>query len=274
MGNLTGTLRLSLENRDMQTVMRESYASGAFKISPPTHIDESGQKLLYLMNPGGGYVDGDQYAMDVTLDAGAELILTTQSATKVYRTPTGSVCSDTKVKLAGGALLEMLPDPIIAYEDARYFQKTVFHLEEGAHLIAADSWTPGWSPSGDHFRYRRIDSLTELYMGGRLQMVDRFCLEPADEQFGFGEMEGYTHYGSLLVVHEQATPEAVELLYEQLEESFSEGCPRFGLTVLAVPGFVMRVMAYSTEEIQQLMEACHDRVRQEWLCKPVLRIRK
>ncbi|MBB6729885.1 urease accessory protein UreD [Cohnella sp. CBP 2801] len=263
-----------MEYRNRETVVGGSYASGAFKISRPLKADLSGQKLLYLMNPGGGYVDGDRYRMEVALGAGAELALTTQSATKVYRTPKGRVCSDTDIRLADGALLELLPDPVIAYEDAVYFQQTTIRMEAGACLILADAWTPGWSPSGRSFRYRRIDSLTELYVGEELQLVDRLCLRPDGEMAEIGELEGYTHYGSLLVVHQKGTQEAVDELYEGLRNAVPAEGIRFGLTSLALPGFILRIMARSTEDLQRLTAICHDEVRKRWLGKPPLRIRK
>jgi len=273
-GGCTGCLRLSLESRHRETVVSGSYASGAFKISRPLETEATGQKLLYLMNPGGGYVDGDRYRMELSLERGAELALTTQSATKVYRTPQGGVRSDTAIRLADGALLELLPDPVIAYEDAVYFQQTTIHMEPGSCLVLADAWTPGWSPSGRHFRYRRIDALTELNVGGELQLVDRLCLRPEGGMKGIGELEGYTHYGSLLVVHEKGTQQAVDELDGKLRNDFSMGGIRFGLTNLAAPGFILRIMAGSTEDLQRLTAACHDEVRKRWLGKPPLRLRK
>lgn len=273
MDEYTGLLQLKLENRG-RTVIKESYASGAFKISRPLEADGTGQALLYLMNPGGGYVDGDRYKALISMGQDSQLVLTTQSATKIYKTVGGFVHSLTEVSLEEGALLEVVPDPVIAYENAVYVQKTVLRLQPGAALVYLDAWTPGWSPSGELFTYKSIDSLTELYVGGELQMADRLRMTPSGSLAGLGEMEGYTHYGSLLVVHERGTGEETDELYAYLRGQFHSESVRFGITNLQTPGFVLRIMARSTEELQQAAGACHDYVRENWLNKPPLRIRK
>jgi urease accessory protein len=40
-----------------------------------------------MVNPGGAYLGADVFVIEVEVEAGADLLLTTQSATKVYRTP-------------------------------------------------------------------------------------------------------------------------------------------------------------------------------------------
>jgi urease accessory protein len=270
----TGFLRLQTSLRQGRTVLADCFGSGAYKPSRLVTAEGSGQALLYLMNPGGGYVDGDRYRMEISADEGTELAVTTQSATKVYRTPHGCVRSDTDVRVAAGALLELLPDPVIAYERARYFQRTHVRLAPGAGLISADAWTPGWSPSGAPFTYERIDSLTELYVGGELRMHDRLAVAPASSSAEWNDFEGFTHYGSLLVVLEQATAAAQDKLYDYLSEQFGSDSVRFGLTRLDVPGFVLRMMAHRTEQIRLATAACHAYMRQRWLGKAPLRLRK
>ena len=63
----------------------------------PNYLDNTGQVCYFLINPGGGYVDGDTYRMEITVEEEAELLLTTQSATKVYRTPTITCCSGDRI---------------------------------------------------------------------------------------------------------------------------------------------------------------------------------
>ena len=51
-----------------------------------------------------------------------------------------------KFILKEGSYLEYIPDPLIAYQNARYKQKNVIHMEKGATLLYSDIITPGWSP--------------------------------------------------------------------------------------------------------------------------------
>jgi len=267
-------LRLAVCRRGRRTVIRDAYATGAFKLSRPIDPDGSGQVLLFLMNPGGGYVDGDRYRLKLELEPGAEMTLTTQSATKVYKTPSSGVRSDTEAELAEGAWLEIVPDPVIAYSGSRYFQRTILKLQPGAAVFCSDAWTPGWSRDGALFPYNRIDSLTELYIGGQLQMRDRLAVVPARYGGDRDLFEGYTHYGSVLAVHEKAQEPELSRLHDYLQACCASRDIRFGVTRLIVPGAVLRILARSTEELQLAAEACRDYVRREWLGKAPLRLRK
>ena len=48
----------------------------------PIYHNNSGEVCYYILNPGGGYLDGDRYHMQIALEKEARLTLTTQSATK------------------------------------------------------------------------------------------------------------------------------------------------------------------------------------------------
>ncbi|WP_274649061.1 urease accessory protein UreD [Paenibacillus humicola] len=269
----TGYLRLTACLRQGRTTLAESIGTGAYKPSRLVEAEGAAGALLYLMNPGGGFVDGDRYRLEIAAEARAELAVTTQSATKVYKTPRDCVRSDTEIRIAAGALVELLPDPVIAYADARYFQRTRICLEPGASVIVADAWTPGWSPSGAPFTYERIDSLTELYLDGELKARDRLALVPSAGG-EWDDLDGFTHYGSLLAVHEKADAAAQDKLAQHLAERLEGSGIRFGLTRLDMAGCMLRVMAGSTEQLRLAIDVCHGYIRREWLGKPPLRLRK
>ena len=66
MEDWTGDLRLDVEDRKGKTVAKNVYFQGAFKVMRPIYHDESGQVCYYILNPGGGYLDGDRYQMKIT----------------------------------------------------------------------------------------------------------------------------------------------------------------------------------------------------------------
>ncbi|MBM7650788.1 urease accessory protein UreH [Neobacillus cucumis] len=56
---LTGYLSLKSVRKGEKTILKDSYTEGAFKITRPVYLTTSGEAYFYIMNPGGGYVDGD-----------------------------------------------------------------------------------------------------------------------------------------------------------------------------------------------------------------------
>src|SRR5699024_1343090 len=111
MSNWTGVLELDMENRGGRMVAKNVYFQGAFKVMRPVYHNNATYPCYYLLNPGGGYLDGDTYRMKVSLEEGANLTLTTQSATKVYKTPVKEVYQETNIHLKKDSYLEYLPDP-------------------------------------------------------------------------------------------------------------------------------------------------------------------
>lgn len=263
MPDWTGVLELDVEDRQGKTVAKNVYFQGAFKVMRPVYHNHSNQPCYYILNPGGGYLDGDTYRMKVSLRENAKLTLTTQSATKVYKTPNSHAYQVTEIYLGKDSYLEYLPDPLIAYKDARYHQKNIVHMEKGATLLYSDILTPGWSPEGERFSYDTLRLVNEIYMENELIAFDHIKLTPkAQHMNGLGLMEGYTHLGSFFVVGEQVDSNLIDKLYEAIHEEAGEF--RAGISKLAVPGFTIRVMANKTQVIESIFTACHHVISQEW----------
>ncbi|KKK38964.1 urease accessory protein UreD [Mesobacillus campisalis] len=256
MGDWTGELSLDLENRNGKTVAGNVFFQGAFKVMRPIYHDDSGQVCYYLLNPGGGYLDGDRYRMKISAGEDSKVTLTTQSATKVYKTPKDHVYQESEILLKKGSYLEYLPDPLIAYENAHYKQKNVVRMESGSTFLYTDILTPGWSPSGEKFSYDTIQLKTEIYLDGKLGVFDHIKLSPEDNSVeGLGFMEGFTHLGSLMAVSEETDNQLLDELYDKI---YSEQANiKFGLSKLAIPGLSIRVLANSTQIIERIFNDCH-----------------
>ncbi|PID06117.1 MULTISPECIES: urease accessory protein UreD [unclassified Sporosarcina] len=263
MSEWTGVLDLVMENRLGRSVAKTVYFQGAFKVMRPVYFNKNSYPCYYLLNPGGGYLDGDRYQMKVTLGEGAMLTLTTQSSTKVYRTPTKPVYQETIFRMKKDSYLEYLPDALIAYKDASCYQKNSIYMEKGATLLYSDILTPGWSPDGEKFSYDMLRLKTEIYMDDQLVAFDHIKLHPASQDMNaLGFMEGYTHLGSLIVVGEKTSDALLDRLYEAIQREDGEFA--FGLSKLAVPGFTIRILANYTQVIERIISVCHHIISDEW----------
>ncbi|EKN70673.1 urease accessory protein UreD [Neobacillus bataviensis LMG 21833] len=263
MSDWTGVLHLDAEDRKGKTVAKKVYYQGAFKVMRPIYHDNSGQACYYLLNPGGGYLDGDSYQMKISLAENARMTLTTQGATKVYKTPNKYAYQESDISLKAGSYLEYIPDPLIAYQNARYKQKNVIRMDQTATFLYSDILTPGWSPEGERFSYTTVQLLNEIYMDDELVVFDHIKLQPSEQNIrGLGFMEGYSHLGSMIVVSEQSNSSFLDQLYSTLSKSTYE-C-KVGLSLLSVPGFTIRVLANSTQMIEKIFSEIHQMISREW----------
>lgn len=273
MSKWTGVLKLDMENRQGRSVAKNVYFQGAFKVMRPIYHQKNTYPCYYLLNPGGGYLDGDKYQMNITLEERAQLTLTTQSSTKIYKTPKQQAYQESTFHLKKDSYLEYLPDALIAYKDSRYFQENNIYMEKGATLIYSDILTPGWSPEGDHFSYDMVRLKTKIYMEEELILYDHIKLQPDFQNMaGLGYMEGYTHLGSLIVIGEKTNDDLLDRLYEAIEEE--DGDFEFGLSKLTVKGFTVRLLANYTQVIERIINTCHKVISDEWYQKKPSYLRK
>ncbi|KQB84399.1 urease accessory protein UreD [Corynebacterium oculi] len=237
-----------------RSVATHQYHRGALSVLRPHYLDDSGQAMYTVLNPGGGFLGGDSYRLGVRVAQGASLLLSGQSATKVYRSPQGPATQDMRVCLAEGAVLEYVPDQLIVYREGRYRQRMMVTMHPGSSLLLTDIVTPGWAPDGSTFGWRELSLRTEVRCAGRRLAVDHLRLLPGEGVTGLGHMEGYTHAGTLMAADRGLN---AEVMAEIAALVYAEGHTRSGISRLVeapgLPtGFVVRSLAHSTGAIRDL----------------------
>jgi urease accessory protein len=275
-----GELQLVINDRDGKSVATHQYHRGALRVLRPHYLDESGQVCYVLVNPGGAYLGADLYLIDVEVGAVAKLLLTTQSATKIYRTPGSFAEQRMRLMLGDGARLELAPDQLIAYREASYRQNSHITVQPTSSLIVAEVVTPGWSPDGAAFRYEELRLRTEIWVDGgkpapRLLALDNLLIKPSfNDVTGMGFMEGYSHVGTLLVVD----PRVDQALADELHQLTAMDDAYTGVSVTAcvagTTALVLRSLSNSTEELHRLLGKCTTLLRRRWYGQDSLDLRK
>ena len=113
---------------------------------------------VYVATLGGGLVDGDAIALSVEVERGGCALLGTQASTKVYRSP-GGTTQTLHARVASGALLAVLPDPVSCFAGARYAQDLRIDLHDAtATLVLVDALTCGRAARGERWAFARYAS--------------------------------------------------------------------------------------------------------------------
>lgn len=274
-----GRLELLITERDGRSIASRQFHEGALRVLRPHYLDESGQVCFVLVNPGGAYLGADLYVIEVEVESGARLLLTTQSATKIYRTPGSFAEQRMRLVLGDEAQLELAPDQLIAYREASYRQNTHITVRPTSSLIMAEVVTPGWSPDGAAFRYEEVRLRTEISIdpgeAPQLLALDNLLIVPsADDVTGMGFMEGYSHVGSLLVVDRRVDQALADELHGLTSAHEAYTGVSLTATVAGTTGLVLRSLSNSTEELQRLLQACTTLLRRRWYGQPPLDLRK
>jgi urease accessory protein len=134
---------------------------------------------VYIASLGGGLVDGDALSLSVDVEAGACALLATQASTKVYRSPHGT-SQRLAARVAAGALLAVVPDPVSCFAGASYTQQVDIVLEDDtATLVLVDALTCGRAARGERWAFARYAARSRLWIGDRLLAHDSVRLDPA-----------------------------------------------------------------------------------------------
>lgn len=257
----------------------QQYHRGALRILRPHYLDESGQVCYVLVNPGGAYLGADLFVIDVEVADGAGLLLATQSATKIYRTPGSFAEQRMRLRLGEGARLELAPDQLIAYREASYRQNTHVTVRPSSSLIMAEIVTPGWSPDGASFRYEELRLRTEIRVesgeAAGLLVLDNVLLRPSlADVTGMAFMEGYSHLGSLIVVDPRVDQELADELHGITAGYGAHTGISLTASMLGTAGLVMRSLSNSTEELRRVAGAATTLLRKRWYGQEQLDLRK
>nr|WP_268236279.1 urease accessory protein UreD [Arthrobacter liuii] len=246
----------------------------------PHFLDDSGQVCYVVVNPGGAYLGSDLFVLDVKVGDSASLLLTTQSATKVYRTPGSFAEQRMTVRLGEGARLELMPDQLIAYREASYRQRTAVTLQPSSSLVMAEVVTPGWSPDGAAFRYEEVRLRNEIRVddgsgGTHLLALDNLLIRPPlHDVTGLGFMEGFSHLGSLVVVDGRVDQALADELHGLTAGHDAVTGISLTQTVAGTTGLVLRSLSNSTDQLNRLLRSWTDVLRERWYGQGPLNLRK
>ena len=267
----TGELHLRIARDGDRSIAVNQYHRGALRVFRPLYLDGTGQVAYYVVNPGGGYLDGDSYVTEVEVLQGASAVLTTQAATKIYRTPTCPVRQDTRVSLGPRAVLELVPDQVIAYRESSYRQTTLVEMDPTATFMSLEVLTPGWAPDGSAFGYDCVRMRTDVRVGGRYAVVDNLRLVPGEAGLaGLGGLEGHSHLASFTVLDARVDGALVNEVAQMLEVDDVRGA----VTRVQGPGFIVRALGDDTTRLTALMLDISELLRGRWFGAPRLNLRK
>ena len=162
--------------RGDRTALMESYHSGAFHLSKPYWDGRTLQ--LWMVNPTAGMLSGDRLTVDVHVDPGASLRLSSPSHSRAFRSPLGWVETQQTLTLAANSWLDWCPEPLVPHAGSDYRQHTQVHLEPGAGLLWIDGFGSGRAARGENWAWQHLRLDVELNQSGRRLLCERQSIDP------------------------------------------------------------------------------------------------
>ena len=225
-----------------RTVLRRQHVGYPFHITRPFQLDRMRPDLatLYLQSASGGLYAADRLALDLVVNAGAALHLTTQASTVVHDGRTDGSEMRQSVMVKEGAFCAMISDPYVLFPGADLHVTTIATVATGATLILAD----GFAVHDPHHRggvFARFSTDTRVVgVDGSLLVSDRGSVCGDELAANCGALGGMTAGGSVLMI---APPDRLADIAEIEAVADACGCLAGATIAPNGAGLAMRLLA-------------------------------
>lgn len=198
-----GVARARFSGEGYSTRAVSNYSQGALRISRLFRQEGFGGQGAYLINPGGGYLQGDFYELEVELGDKALLRLMNQSAMKVYKCPKGSAVQHANLTCSDEATLEYLSEPIILYRGAKLTTQIDIGVHGNGALLYSEIVGPGWAADMQPHSYQSLASTMKVSVDDKLVLFDRLSLGTGEPLEGTSMnsvlLRSYPYLGTLII---------------------------------------------------------------------------
>lgn len=232
---------------------------GPLRLLKTLYPEGSGIAHAVLVHPPGGLVGGDRLDIQLDVQAGAHLLVTTPAATRFYRSNAGEAAQVVQATVGEGARLEWLPQETLAYPGCIARNEVKLALAPGASLFATEVLGLGLPAAGQSFDSGRL--LQHLEIPG--QWLDRGWLDAADRALLDGPcgLAGHAVLGTLAYAQTGAPADADALMSGA--RALLADVPRAGATHLQGPRGTVLLVRVVGDEVEAVTLALR-RVRALW----------
>ncbi len=173
---------------------RAAFARVGSRSAPARVFEAGGLRLRFprspgpceavLVNTGGGMAGGDRATIELSLERAADVLATTQSAEKIYRSEGEPARVATRLSLAAGARLAWTPQETILFDQARLERRLDAEIAEDASLLLIESVVFGRLAMGEDRIDAGFKDRWRIRRAGRLAFAEEFRLDAATQTLG------------------------------------------------------------------------------------------
>lgn len=230
---------------------------GLLRIDSRAAYDPWMRYMLRSSSPG--ILAGDLYEIDFNVADDTKLGLETQAYQRIYEmNKGGEAWQNTNVTVGENALFHYIPHPLVPHKNSDFEATNTVKLKESSQFIWGEVLTCGRKAYGDGevFAFKRLMNNTEIYVDDTLIFKDKILFEPGNEDLDtLGQMEGYTHQGTLLTYQNKLSPEELYEYVKSVVEAEEEDKMEFGMTTtISEKANVIRILGHHGEQMYQVMK--------------------
>ncbi|HBB35346.1 MAG TPA: urease accessory protein [Cyanobacteria bacterium UBA8803] len=244
-----GSLELVYAHNHGVTQLIRNQARSPLKVQRPFYPEGQGICHTVVLHTAGGIVGGDRNSQTIHLQANARALITTATASKVYRS-NGHLAQQTlEIQVDSGAWLEWLPQETIVFNGAVYQQDLRVELAPGASWLGWEISRFGRTKRGETFLQGEWRSHAQIWQQGRPLWIDRQWLSGGEEILNSPHgLAGQPLVATLIWIGQPVSPAIVEQarMLWKTKERIGEA----GVTQTQGEGLLCRYRGSSTAEVR------------------------
>jgi urease accessory protein len=255
-----GKLNLVYADRSNNTELIHSHHQAPLKVQRPFYPE--GAKICHsvMLHTAGGVVGGDRLSSNIHLQPKAQALITTATASKIYRSNGLQARQNIHIQVDAGACLEWLPQETIIFNGAIYRQDLRVELTPGATWLGWEITRFGRTARGEKFLQGEWRSHTEIWQQGVPLWIDRQYLPGSETIFHSPHgLAGNPIAGTLIWI---GTAVSDEILHKA--RSLWVGAGEVGVTRIQ-NGFLCRYRGASTSEVRNWFTVVWELLRVDFL---------
>ncbi|WP_414661230.1 urease accessory protein UreD [Horticoccus sp. 23ND18S-11] len=190
MSELSGHLSLRAAVRDHgRTVLATQSFRAPYHLSKPYWDADTRTLLVQVVNPTAGILAGDRLESQIAVDAGACLLVTTPSASRLFQMQGGAAECRQQFSVAAGGWLEVMPEALVPHRGSRYRQITTVDVAADGALFFVDQLLPGRIGHGETWAWDRLCLELTVRVAGELALRERWD-QSGEELRALAELAG------------------------------------------------------------------------------------
>jgi urease accessory protein len=218
-----------------------------------TTRNSGGACWVYSATLGGGFVGGDTVRMTLEVGRDSVALLATQASTKVYRS-LKPASQSIAASIHEGALLAVLPDPVVCFAGADFSQEQRYDLAGRGSLVVVDGITSGRHAAGERWAFRRYRSRIDIFRDGRRIFFDGLTLQQETDSIA-ERMGRFDVCTTCVMIGPRVADGAASVLQSVSQlpvrthaQTIESACPITG-------GTLLRVAGTNVEDVGRLLRA-------------------
>jgi len=176
-------LELVFAARDGRTLLAHAYAEPPYRVLPG--FDHPLGLHVIIASSAPGIFGADSFEQSIIVEAGARVLLTSQSATQLHPHPGGRPATlRGRYVVRGGGLLRCDWDPLIPFAGAALQHQVTIDLEGNARLMWMDATMAGRIGRGERWLLSGLAHELRVVHDGTLEYLERYVIRPAADAAG------------------------------------------------------------------------------------------